>query len=126
MLVRDPLRNDNDGNARDREYLEPYRREDGAPLCLLCMSARRWTGGARTRASATPLNPPPAEGEEAASTRAAETQTRLNSSVSDRYPASPRAASAKARAAAAAEASLRAAAAAESALRARATAAAAR
>ena len=79
VLVRDPLAMTTTATA-GREYLEPYRREDGAPLCLLCMSAAALDGGARTARVGDTLNPPPAEGEEAASTRAAETQTRLNSS----------------------------------------------
>ena len=96
VLVRDPLR------RAAREYLEPYRVVDGAPLCLLCMSARGGMGGSRCLAA------------ENSGKRAGAVSF---SRATGGYLASPRAAVAKAReAVAAAEASLRAAAAAESAL----------
>ena len=99
VLVRDPNR------RAAREYLEPYRVVDQTPLCLLCMSARGGTGALSRFFVAEREN----SGKDAGSFSF--------SRATGGYPASPRAAVAKAReAVAAAEASLRAAAAAESAL----------
>ena len=100
VLVRDPNR------RAAREYLEPYRVVDQTPLCLLCMSARGGTGALSRFFVAEREN----SGKELLGLFSF-------SRATGGYPASPRAAVAKAReAVAAAEASLRAAAAAESAL----------
>ena len=122
VLVRHPVR-----RGEVRQYLEPYRRGDGAPLCLLCMSARGGPVGSGDR-SAQSRDAAAHPETSADPERPTDPSARLlfgsgSGSVAsnpgaERYPASPRGAAAAAReAVAAAEASLRAAAAAESALR---------
>ena len=105
VLVRHPVR------RAVREYLEPYRRDDGAPLCLLCMSPRGGTGGARAAETRR-------DGDRGGRATLVGSGASGPGSEADGYPASPRAAFSKAHeAVAAAEASMREAAAAESALR---------